>query len=79
MPLDAALTVCRLTNQGNADAHAVAAFEHEGMADVATFAHLTDKDIIEMCKTMNTWALNQNGCQIGALKVKHMRALTYWA
>ena len=49
------------------------------MADVANFAHMTDKDIIEMHKAMNVRAMNQDGCQIGALKVNHVRALAYWA
>ena len=80
MPINAALIVCGLTNNaGNADVTAVAAFEHEGMANVANFSHMTDKDIIEMCKTMNGQALNQNGHQIGASKAKHVRALTHWA
>ena len=77
MPIDAALIARRLTNQDNANA--VAAFEHEEMANVANFSHMTDKDIIEMCKTMNGQALNQNGHQIGASKAKHVRALTHWA
>ena len=62
-------------NAGNAKAAAVTAFEHEGMTTVADFAHMTDKDVIEMCKAMNTHALNQQGYQIGALKVKRVRAL----
>ena len=63
MPVDAALIVSRLTNNaGDAKATAVAAFQHKGMANVANFARMTDKDIIEMCKTMNDWAINQNGC-----------------
>ena len=70
MPIDAALIVCGLTNNaGNAKATAVAAFEHEGMANVADFAHMNDKDVIEMCEAMNSRALNQNGHQIGALKI----------
>ena len=61
MPVNSALIVCGLTNTaGNAKATAVAAFQHEGMANVANFAHMTDKDIIEMCKAMNNQALNQN-------------------
>ena len=80
MPINTALIVCELTNNaGNADATAVAAFEHEGMATVANFAHMTDKDVIEMCKAMNNRAMNQHGYQIGALKVKRVRALAYWA
>ena len=80
MPIDTALIVCGLANNaGNAKATAVAAFEHKGMANVANFAHMTDKDVIEMCKAMNDWALNQNGYQIGALKVKRVRVLAYWA
>ena len=71
MPINAALIVCGLTNNaGNANATAVAAFEHEGMANVAYFSHMNDKDVIEMCKAMNSCALNQQGCQIGDLKVK---------
>ena len=72
MPINAALFVCGLTNDaGNAaKATAVAAFTHEGMTTVADFAHMTDKDVIEMCKAMNTRALNQQGYQTGALKVK---------
>ena len=79
MPINAALIVCWLTDQGNADAHVVAAFEHEGMANVANFAHMTDKDIVEMCESMNAWALNQNRHWIGALKVKRMRVLAHSA
>ena len=71
MPINAALIVCGLTtNQGNAEAAAVAAFTHEGMTTVADFAHVTDKDVIEMCEAMNPRALNQDGHHIGALKVK---------
>ena len=74
------MIVCGLTtNAGNAKAADVTAFEHEGMATVADFAHMTDKDVIEMCKAMNTRALNQDGYRIGALKVKRVRALAYWA
>ena len=48
MQIDAALIFCALTDDaGNAKA-TVAAFEHEGMANVANFAHMTDKDAIEM-------------------------------
>ena len=80
MPIDAALIVCGLTNNaGNANATAVAAFEHEGMANVANFAHTTDEDAIEMCKAMNSRALNQHGHCIGALKVRCVRALACWA
>ena len=80
MPINTALIVCGLTNNaGNADATAVAAIEHEGMATTADFAHMTDKDAIEMCKAMNNHALNQNGCQTGASKVKRVRALAYLA
>ena len=80
MPIDAALIVCRLTdNAGNTDATAVAVFEHEGMANVADFVCMNDKDAIEMCKAMNSHALNQHGHQIGALKAKHVRALAHWA
>ena len=54
MPINAALIVCGLTNnQGNVKATAVAAFQHEGMANIAHFAHMTDKGIIEMCETTN--------------------------
>ena len=80
MPIDAALIVCGLANnQSNAKAEAVTAFQHEGMATVANFAHMTDKDVIEMCKTVNNWALTLNGCQVGALKVKSVRVLACWA
>ena len=73
MPVDAALIVCGLTNNdGDAEATAVAAFEHEGMTNVAIFANMTCKDVIEMCKTINDQAMNQNGCPIGALKAKHV-------
>ena len=60
MPINAALIVCGLTNNaGNANATAVAAFEHEGMANVANFAHMTDKDVIEMCKAIDSkWISN---------------------
>ena len=80
MPINAAMIVCGLTNnQGNAEADAVAAFTHEGMTTLADFAFMTDKDVIEMCKTMNARALTQQGYRIGALKVKRVRALAYWA
>ena len=60
MPINAALIVCGLTtNAGNAEAAAATAFEHEGMTTVADFAHMTDKDVIEMCKAMNAHALTQ--------------------
>ena len=59
MPIDAALTVCGLTkNAGDAKATAVAAFQCEGMANVANFAHMTDKGIIEMHEAMNDQAMN---------------------
>ena len=63
MPIIAALFVCGLTNDaGNAaEDTAVAAFAHEGMTTVADFAHMTDKDVIEMCKAMNNRALAQQG------------------
>ena len=78
MPIDAALIVCGLTTAaGNVEAAALGAFHHEEMADVADFAHMTDKDVIEMCKAMNNRALNQHGHQIGALKAKCVRALAH--
>ena len=49
------------------------------MVNVANFAHMTDKDVIEMCKAMNARITNQNGCQIGTLKVKCVRVLACWA
>ena len=62
MPINAAMIVCGLTNnQGNAEADAVAAFAHEGMTTLADFALMTDKDVIEMCKTMNARVLTQQG------------------
>ena len=43
MPINAALTVCSLANAtDNVDATALAAFQHEGMTNVADFARLTD-------------------------------------
>ena len=80
MPINAALIVFGLTNNAsNAEATAVAAFQHKGMASVADFAHMTDKNVVEMCKATNTRALNQDGYQIGALKVKCVRVPAHWA
>ena len=52
---------------------------HVGCMCHADFAHMTDKDVIEMCKAMNSRALNQQGYRIGALKAKRVRALAHWA
>ena len=63
MPINAALFVCGLTNDAGtaAEAAAVTAFNYEGMANVADFAHMTDKDVVELHKAMNARATNQNG------------------
>ena len=63
MPVDAVLIVCGLVDAaGDVIANALAAFEHEGMCNIADFDRMTDKDIIEMCMAMNARATSQNGC-----------------
>ena len=80
MPIDAALIVSGLADATcDANANALTVFQPEGMANVADFAHMTDKDIVKMCKAMNARATDQNGHQIGASKVKRVRALANWA
>ena len=80
MPIDEALIVFSLADAaGDVDANALAAFWHKGMANVVDFAHMKNKDIIEICKAMNARVLNQHGCWIGTLKAKWVRSLAHWA
>ena len=74
MPINQALAICGINHP-----NALAAFAHEGLANVADFATMMDEEIKDMCKAMSARRVNQHGYQLGAVYVKRVRALAHWA
>ena len=74
MPIDEALETCGITTEAGLNA-----FEHEGFTNVAQFGSLSTEEVTEMAKSMSARAINQNGYKIGALQVKRVKVLCFWA
>ena len=75
MPIDNALQVCGVNGH-----QAITAFNHNGINNVANFALMTDKDVIQMCKSMQNRPIQHaHGYQMGALQTKWVRVLAHWA